>query len=240
MDMYIASTDPVDPDGITRWLVCDGRPISRVTYVTLFDLIGTEYGSGDGSTTFNIPDFRQRFPLGMKQPTGQAIRAGQTSTNSAALGEAADIVGSGAMDHAHGIPALSIPTFHVLIPANPIPDHYHTLDGNGGACVEHALGVASGMPPLVIDTQACGFAGGFTADHELDYSAAAGSGLTQIVANTTGGHQGVALYGHTADVIGAPEMPSQDVPVSGLFANNGVSGAANGPYLTVNFKIKVL
>lgn len=46
------------------WLVCDGRAVSRSTYSTLFNVIGTAYGSGDGSTTFNLPDFRDRVPVG--------------------------------------------------------------------------------------------------------------------------------------------------------------------------------
>lgn len=39
------------------WILCDGQAISRTDYADLFDLIGTTYGSGDGSTTFNVPDF---------------------------------------------------------------------------------------------------------------------------------------------------------------------------------------
>jgi len=44
----------VIPDG---WLKCDGSAISRTLYSELFDVIGTTYGSGDGSTTFNIPNY---------------------------------------------------------------------------------------------------------------------------------------------------------------------------------------
>lgn len=40
-----------------NWFICNGQAISRTTYNELFDLIGTTYGSGDGSTTFNLPDF---------------------------------------------------------------------------------------------------------------------------------------------------------------------------------------
>lgn len=48
----------------TGYLLCNGAGVSRATYATLFALIGTTYGSGDGSTTFNLPDFRDRFPVG--------------------------------------------------------------------------------------------------------------------------------------------------------------------------------
>ena len=40
-----------------NWFLCNGQAISRTAYSALFTLIGTTYGSGDGSTTFNIPDF---------------------------------------------------------------------------------------------------------------------------------------------------------------------------------------
>ena len=43
-----------------KWLECDGRAVSRTTYATLFAAIGTTYGAGDGSTTFNLPDFADR------------------------------------------------------------------------------------------------------------------------------------------------------------------------------------
>jgi hypothetical protein len=46
------------------WLLCDGSTISRTTYAALFDVIGEAYGTGDGSTTFQLPDLRARFPLG--------------------------------------------------------------------------------------------------------------------------------------------------------------------------------
>lgn len=46
------------------WLICQGQAVSRTTYAALFAVIGTTYGSGDGSTTFNLPDFRNNFPVG--------------------------------------------------------------------------------------------------------------------------------------------------------------------------------
>jgi microcystin-dependent protein len=46
------------------WLLCDGAAISRTQYSALFNAIGTTYGAGDGSTTFNVPDLRGRVPVG--------------------------------------------------------------------------------------------------------------------------------------------------------------------------------
>lgn len=48
------------------YLICDGSAVSRTTYATLFGVISTTYGTGDGSTTFNLPDLRTRIPVGYK------------------------------------------------------------------------------------------------------------------------------------------------------------------------------
>jgi len=58
IQMYGAASAP------TGWLLCNGAAVSRSTYATLFALIGTTYGAGDGSSTFNVPDMRDKFPVG--------------------------------------------------------------------------------------------------------------------------------------------------------------------------------
>jgi microcystin-dependent protein len=60
----------------TGWRLCNGDALSRLTYKTLFDVITTTYGAGDGSTTFNIPDFRGRFALGKANAGTGASLAG--------------------------------------------------------------------------------------------------------------------------------------------------------------------
>lgn len=49
------------PDG---FLLCQGQAVSRTTYAELFEVIGTSFGSGNGSTTFNLPDLRETVPVG--------------------------------------------------------------------------------------------------------------------------------------------------------------------------------
>jgi microcystin-dependent protein len=56
--MWASNTIPSD------WKLCNGAAISRVTFATLFSLLGTTFGAGDGTTTFNLPDFRNKFPYG--------------------------------------------------------------------------------------------------------------------------------------------------------------------------------
>lgn len=57
------------------WLLCDGSAISRTTYAALFAVIGTTFGAGDGSTTFNVPNFSGRTSVGV----GDSGTAGHTS-----------------------------------------------------------------------------------------------------------------------------------------------------------------
>lgn len=73
--MPIGAMLPYAGDGLPGgWVLCDGRAISRVDFADLFAVIGTIYGSGDGTTTFNVPDMRDSFlkgrngvPVGTKQ-----------------------------------------------------------------------------------------------------------------------------------------------------------------------------
>jgi microcystin-dependent protein len=46
------------------WLKCEGQEVSRTTYAALFAAIGTTYGVGNGSTTFNVPNYIERVPMG--------------------------------------------------------------------------------------------------------------------------------------------------------------------------------
>jgi microcystin-dependent protein len=64
VQMYAGATAP------SGWLICDGAAINRITYSALFDAIGTAWGVGDGSTTFNIPDLRGAAPAGVGTSTG--------------------------------------------------------------------------------------------------------------------------------------------------------------------------
>lgn len=59
------------------WQLCDGRAVSRTTYAQLYAIVGTTYGPGNGSTTFNLPDLRARIPVGAN-PTVIAADAGDT------------------------------------------------------------------------------------------------------------------------------------------------------------------
>ncbi|MBY0317917.1 MAG: tail fiber protein [Reyranella sp.] len=94
------------PDG---WLLCAGQAVSRTTYADLFAAIGTAYGVGDGSTTFNLPDLRGRVAAGKDDMGGSD--AGRLSggvanrtTLGGAGGAAIHTLAAGEMpSHSHGV-----------------------------------------------------------------------------------------------------------------------------------------
>ena len=103
----------------TGWLKANGAAISRTTYAALFAAIGTYYGTGDGSTTFNVPDMRgyhiRSLDDGRGVDSGRVLGSLQADQNKshnhggATGGQSADHVHYGSTntvsnDHAHGVP----------------------------------------------------------------------------------------------------------------------------------------
>lgn len=86
----------------TGWQFCYGQAINRTTYAALFSAISTNYGVGNGSTTFNVPDFRGRFLAGKDDMGGSAASrlttAGGLSSNNALAAT------GGSQTHTHDIP----------------------------------------------------------------------------------------------------------------------------------------
>ena len=107
------------------WLLCDGRStgISRTTYADLFAVIGTTYGTGDGSTTFNLPDLRGRVIAGVDNMGGTAASR-LTST---------------VLSASNTLGATGGAQTHTMTSAE-MPSHTHIQDVHGHA--QAAFGVA--------------------------------------------------------------------------------------------------
>lgn len=86
------------------WVLCDGAAVSRTAYAPLFAVLGTQYGPGDGSTTFNVPDFRDRVAMGATGEIGGV-------PSSTVLGAAA--TNGGSASHA--------------LTVNELPAHHHDM-----------------------------------------------------------------------------------------------------------------
>lgn len=84
---YAGTTAP------SGYLLANGAAVSRTTYASLFAVIGTSFGAGDGTTTFNLPDLRGRFVRGMDNGAGRDPNAA-TRTAMASGGNTGDNIGS--------------------------------------------------------------------------------------------------------------------------------------------------
>jgi microcystin-dependent protein len=104
----------------TGWIVADGSAISRTTYASLFSSLSTMYGVGDGSTTFNLPDYRGQFLRGHDNGAGLDPDAG--SRTDRGDGTTGDVVGSKQADG--------------------IGSHTHDINNSSGGAVNGSLGHA--------------------------------------------------------------------------------------------------
>jgi microcystin-dependent protein len=100
---YGGSSDPV----AGKWILADGRAISRTTYASLFTIMGTTYGAGDSLTTFNVPDLRGRVSVG-------------PDTMGTAQGDAARLPDNDARGNTGGSASTTLTTAQ-------IPAHNHTI-----------------------------------------------------------------------------------------------------------------
>jgi microcystin-dependent protein len=96
----------------TGWLICNGASVSRTTYASLFSVISTTYGVGDGSTTFTLPNLKGRMPVGLDSTQTEFDAMGETGgVKSVTLTEAQMPL------HSHTTPAHTHTT----------PNHTHSV-----------------------------------------------------------------------------------------------------------------
>lgn len=101
----------------TGWLLAYGQAVSRTTYAALFAAIGTAYGAGDGTTTFNLPDLRGRV-AGGKDNMGGAAASRLTTAGSGVDGATLGAAG-GAQTH--------------TLTAAQMPSHTHSVAAGAGS-----------------------------------------------------------------------------------------------------------
>ena len=123
------------------WLMCDGAAVSRTTYARLFAVIGTAAGTGDGSTTFNVPDYRGRTSIGVDAATGRITSASVGGGNAAAIG------GTGGFQT------------HTLS-GGEAPVHVHNVASSGAVGGGVGASAQSATAPLITSTSSSAGGGG--------------------------------------------------------------------------------
>lgn len=140
------------------YLMCYGQAVSRTTYSDLFSAIGTTYGTGDGSTTFNVPDYRGRVSAGKDDMGGSAANRLTSTTITS---------GATALGNTGGAQTHTLST-------NEMPSHAHNSYQGSGS------GTPTNQPTASV---MAGIGGGSI----LGYTNVWGVGGQQILENTGGG-----------------------------------------------------
>jgi microcystin-dependent protein len=140
--MYSAAVAP------SGWLICDGTAVSRVTFSSLFTLIGTTYGAGNGTTTFNIPNLQQRFP---RQDTAHlGVAGGATTHGHTVQGGATPVTAQIKLAQGTGpniwINRQSGDTWSANFAANATSTTTNTDSNNNGALVTGVTAVSDHTP----------------------------------------------------------------------------------------------
>lgn len=113
----------------TDFLLCQGQAVSRDTYADLFAIIGSSYGNGNGTTTFNVPDLQSRVPVGLSSETefNTLGKTGGAKTHTLTIPEIPS--------HTHPVRGTSQMTAGIsFTPANesgsPTDNRFHAANGS--------------------------------------------------------------------------------------------------------------
>lgn len=125
------------------WLLCNGAAVNRVgTYAALFAKIGTSFGAGDGSATFNLPNFNLRLPMGV---------SGTLASSGLGLGETL-----GSLNHTHTIPphqhTVASHTHEMANHSHTLPAHSHSIPTHEHTVPSHGHSVGNALATLSVST----------------------------------------------------------------------------------------
>lgn len=198
----------------TGWLLCRGQAVSRATFATLFAAIGTTFGPGDGVTTFNLPDLRQRIPI------GQTDVAAQPATNLAAQ--------FGSINHTHGFAHV-----HDAEVVGTLPNHIHSSGGLTGNH-PHTHKIGPHRHNFSLSTSPHSHIHAITALVNIRQTTGAISarGLSATSSDFTSGTHNTSLDTHTHTISGTVGSGGSSTIVDNA-ANNVQTGPTSTPTVTI-------
>jgi microcystin-dependent protein len=215
----------------TGFLLCDGSAVSRTTYADLYALIGTTYGAGNGSTTFNVPDLRGSVIVG----AGQRVRT-MVFNGATAVDPSTDQITVASNDWLHTGQAVALSGSS--LPTGLSAGTYYVIRVSATA-IKLAASLANAQNGTAVDITADG-SGNCTLTQTL----------TDRTLGTTGGEESHAmssteLLAHSHTIGAATKNASsgsdtRDATSNGSTGSRGGNAAMNvmNPYTVLNYIIK--
>ena len=146
----------------TGFLLCNGQAVSRTTYNPLYVLFGTTFGAGDNSSTFNLPNFLNRFPMGAGTSANYAIGATGGSADAIVVSHTHTFSGTSDAGGAHSH-TITDPGHTHASPKNAAPN-------GGGAGIAMAGAAAGNSPGYDTTAASTGITINTSATHTHTYS----------------------------------------------------------------------
>jgi microcystin-dependent protein len=183
-------------DAPAGYLKANGAAVSRVAFNNLFIAIGTTYGAGDGSTTFNLPDLRGEFVRSLDD--GRGVDLGRS------LGTLQD---ANVAEHTHAFTGTPMPNHnHTASSGTESADHSHLVSGNTGVAGTHthtypANNIVASAGPAPIATNATYGNDGTLTSSQATYTGTGASGTDHFhgVSIQSGGRS--AAHTHVISVV---------------------------------------
>lgn len=195
------------------WKICNGDAISRSTYSALFGIIGTTYGVGDGSSTFNIPDLQSKVPVGKSGSYALGSTGGNASYTPS--GSISAITPAGSVSVSGTNDSTSLTTAQM-------PSHSHFIMKEGSVTTNGVYGAVSNP------TAYKGGAGGMgSSDYHIQFSTG-----TPDVGSTSSVGSG---SGHTHTWSGSSSFSGNEVTPT----FTGSSSSNLQPYVSLNYIIRL-
>lgn len=244
------------------WLLCNGTAISRTTYAALFAVIGTTFGSGDGSTTFNLPNYVERMPFGASTQTSASVTgcigalvtgsiSGTTMTVSGvtngtlAVGDAISGTGvpSGSVITAFGSGSGGAGTYTVSLGGATVTGSISgttltvTAVSSGTLAVGQTISGTGVTGGTTIASQLTGITGGIGTYTVSASQTVASTTITATVASTALTATGTTLTvtGYTSGTL----IVNQIISGSGIAANTRITALGTGTGQTGTYTVNV-
>ena len=228
ISMYGGSSAP------TGFLLCNGQTVSRTTYANLFSVISTNYGVGDGSTTFNVPDLRSSFPVGF----GQKVKT--FTFEDADVNTSTDVITVGSNDYLYTGQSVALTNSGGALPTGLSATTYYVIR-ESATTIKLATSRANADDGTAVDITAASGGGTHTLTLTLTdrtIGAEGGEENHQITTEELASHSHSYPFdnGSGSNAVVQPGA----ITSAGFTSVNGSDTPHNNipPYVTVNYIIK--